>query len=175
MKCQFCENEANVFYTQVIDGKSKKMNLCDSCAEEQGVTSLEEFKIADSLMSDEPAITSPGNDTKLDNSECSNCGFTLNDLRKIGRLGCSSCYSQFGAEVKSMLKNMHRGIEHKGKMPVGMIADMKEKRKLQKLQTALDRAIADENYEQAGELRDKLTALENAPKKSSKKKGKTTK
>jgi len=172
MKCQFCENEANVFYTQVIDGKSKKMNLCDSCAEERGVTSLEEFKIADFVISDEAPKTSPSDDVTVDLSECSNCGFTLDDLRKIGRLGCSHCYSQFGSEVKSMLKNMHRGTTHKGKMPVGMIAEMKEKRKLQKLQTALDRAIADENYEQAAELRDKLTALEKAPKKTSKKKGK---
>ncbi len=183
MKCQFCENEANVFYTQVIDGKSKKMNLCDSCAEEQGVTSLEEFKIADVLINDEAPKSSPSEDPTADTSanvgECTNCGFTLDDLRKVGRLGCSHCYEHFGTEVKSMLKSMHRGTQHKGKMPVGMIAAMKEKRDLQKLKTAMDRAIADEKYEEAAKLRDELTALENAPKasksskKSSKKKGKT--
>lgn len=189
MKCQCCENEANVFYTQVIDGKSKKMNLCDTCAEDQGITTLEQFNIADVLMGDGVSeSSSSNNDTEEPISaqgqnqssskamtECKNCGFTLNDLRKIGRLGCSHCYGHFGSEVESMLKNMHRGTEHKGKMPVGMIAAMKEKRDLQKLQTALDRAISDENFEEAVILRDKLTALENAPKKKSKKKGKTTK
>ena len=63
-----------------------------------------------------------------------------------------------------MLKKMHRGTSHQGKMPKGMIVAMKERRKLQKLITELDRAIADENYEQAAKLRDKLVALENATK-----------
>lgn len=147
-----------MFYTQVIDGKSKKISLCDTCAEEQGITSLEEFKIADILMSDETPKMPEEGDPVINLSQCSSCGFTIDDLRKIGRLGCSSCYTQFGSEIQSMLKNMHRGMEHKGKMPVGMIAAMKEKRKLKDLKTALDRAIADENYEEAAKLRDQLAA-----------------
>ncbi len=159
MKCQFCDNKANVFYSKEVEGGFKKLNLCDSCAEEHGITSLEEFKIPEILMSDETPKISTNDEVVINLSECKSCGFTLDDLRKIGRLGCSDCYSQFGAEIKSMLKNMHKGSKHKGKMPVGMIAAMKARRKLRDLEASLEVAIAEENYEAAAKLRDELTAI----------------
>lgn len=166
MKCDFCDNEANVFFVQVIDGESKKKNLCEACAEQQGVTSLDEFKITDILMSDESPKQVPDTTPTVDMSECSHCGFTAADLRKVGRLGCSHCYQQFGSEVVTMLKDMHKGTEHKGKMPVGMMAAMRQKRELEKLEAALAEAIADENYEKAAELNAQLKDLKNKPSKA---------
>ena len=42
MKCQNCgENDANVKYTQIINGIRKQMNLCDECAKELGIGDIE--------------------------------------------------------------------------------------------------------------------------------------
>ena len=38
MLCENCnENEANVRYTQIINGVKKEMNLCEECAHKLGV------------------------------------------------------------------------------------------------------------------------------------------
>lgn len=180
MKCEFCDSEANVFFTQILDGKSKKMNLCESCADEHGITSLEDFKLADQLINDAmPKMpdfefgddlsemsgfgkdaADGGSSSSGDSGECPECGFTLANLRQIGRLGCSVCYTSFGGEIKRMLKNMHRGVEHKGKVPTGMIDAMKLRKKVKNLKADLAQAVESEDYEKAASLRDELVKVE---------------
>ena len=49
MKCDVCEEKATIFFTQLIQGKKKKVNLCQSCADEKGVTDPTGFALADML------------------------------------------------------------------------------------------------------------------------------
>lgn len=155
MKCQFCEQEASVTYTKIVGDKSQKTHLCAECADEKGITNLDNFNLSDILMSDEQF--SPAEDKVTINlSECSACGFTLEDLRKIGRLGCSSCYDVFDSEVQGMISNMHKGTVHKGKVPEGMLKVIEAETTLRDLRSKLERAIADEEYEKAGKLKDEL-------------------
>ncbi len=155
MKCQFCEQEASVTYTKIVGDKSQKTHLCAECADEQGITNLENFNLSDILMSDEK-FSPPEENVTMNLSECSECGFTLEDLRKIGRLGCSSCYEKFGSEVAKMIGTMHKGTKHKGKVPEGMLKVIEAKSKLATLKSKLDKAIADEEYEKAGKLKNEL-------------------
>ena len=38
MLCENCgNNEANIRYTQIVNGVKKEMNLCEECAEKMGV------------------------------------------------------------------------------------------------------------------------------------------
>jgi len=37
MKCQNCENEANFFFTQTINGETTRVHLCAECAEAAGL------------------------------------------------------------------------------------------------------------------------------------------
>ena len=159
MKCQLCEQEASVTYTKIVGDKSQKIHLCEQCADEKGVTNLDNFSLSDILMNDEQ-FSAIDEDVKHDQSACSECGFTLDDLRKIGRLGCSACYDQFGSELKSMISTMHKGALHKGKVPEGMLLAIEAKTKLKSLQSQLDKAIADEEYEKAGVLKEKLNAFQ---------------
>jgi protein arginine kinase activator len=159
MKCQFCEQEASVTYTKIVGDKSQKTHLCTECADEKGITNLDNFNLSDILMSDDQIR--PAEESVTANlSECSECGFTLDNLRKIGRLGCSSCYDVFGREVKSMIGNMHKGTEHKGKVPEGMLKVIEAKTKMKVLQSKLDKAIVNEEYENAGKLKDELAAFQ---------------
>ena len=49
--------------------------------------------------------------------KCPVCGFTQADFKKTGRLGCSECYQTFREGLGTLLKAMHKGTEHVGKMP----------------------------------------------------------
>ena len=50
MKCDFCDQKATVFLTQLVEGQMKKVCLCDPCAKERGVTDPTGFSLADVLL-----------------------------------------------------------------------------------------------------------------------------
>jgi protein arginine kinase activator len=51
MNCDVCkQNQATVFLTQIVDGKMQKVNLCESCSKEKGVTDPTGFALADLLL-----------------------------------------------------------------------------------------------------------------------------
>ncbi len=146
-------------YTKLVGDKSQKIHLCAECADEKGITNLDNFDLSDVLMSDIEKADADENEA-VDQNECTECGFTLQDLRKIGRLGCSSCYQLFGSEVKSMIGTMHHGETHEGKVPKGMLLVIEAKSKIENLQSQLDKAIKAEEYEKAGELKNQLAAFQ---------------
>ena len=79
---------------------------------------------------------------------------------KSGRLGCPVCYDTFRQGIEPLLRNMHRGTHHKGKIPARH-RDAKELRnRLDSLETELKQAIAKEDYEGAASLRDRIRDLE---------------
>ena len=152
-----CENEATVHLTEIVDGQMKKIDLCEACAKEQGVTDPQGFALADLLLglgaSQEMEQASPDLD-------CPNCGFSHADFKKTGRLGCSECYETFSEPMEAMLKQMHKGTQHVGKVPKALRAQMDISRKHDTLAAQLQRAIETENYEEAARLRDQMKELE---------------
>ena len=52
MKCcqPGCDNEATVHLTEIIECKMKKVDLCEECAQEKGVTDPQGFALADLLL-----------------------------------------------------------------------------------------------------------------------------
>ena len=161
MKCcqPDCENEATVHLTEIVDGQMKKIDLCEACAKEQGVTDPQGFALADLLLglgaSQEMEQASPDLD-------CPNCGFSHADFKKTGRLGCSDCYVTFSEPMEAMLKQMHKGTQHVGKVPKALRAQMDFSRKHDTLAARLQKAIETENYEEAARLRDQMKELERA-------------
>jgi protein arginine kinase activator len=158
MICDACKQKtANVFLTQIVDGKMQKVNLCEACSEEKGVTNPHGFELADLLLgigaSQEMQKSSAG-------LKCPSCGFSQADFKKTGRFGCSNCYEIFSEGLEGMLKNMHRGLEHKGKVPTRLQRAKEREEKLKKLQRDLRKAVADEKYEEAAGLRDQIREFE---------------
>ena len=167
MQCDYCENKATVFFTQIIDGQTKKSSLCETCATEHGVTDPEGFLIGHMQPVPKKEIQGgKGNPTEttkvsdsVENRVCPGCEFSLEDLKKTGRLGCSRCYQFFRDEIKHSLGGMHKGISHHGRVPEGMLEAFKQRQHLEKLQIAMDQAIKDEDYEKAASLRDEIQLL----------------
>jgi protein arginine kinase activator len=159
MICDVCkQNQATVFLTQIVEGKMQKVNLCESCSKEKGVTDPTGFALADLLLGLGAAqeIERSGGTTK-----CPTCGFSQADFKKTGRLGCAACYDTFAEPLEQLLKGMHKGSEHVGKVPSRLMRSMERESHLKDLHRDLRKAVADENYESAAQIRDRIRTLEN--------------
>ena len=165
MLCEVCKcNDATVFLTQILEGKMQKVNLCDACSKEKGVQDPTGFALADLLLGIGAAEEiEKGAPTQ----KCAVCGFSQADFKKTGRLGCSECYVTFGEGLGSLLKAMHKGIEHIGKFPEQAQRTMALNHRMRALTENLQKAVAAENYETAASLRDQIRQLENELSKSS--------
>lgn len=165
MKCDYCDSKATVFLTQLAEGQMKKVCLCDSCAKERGVTDPTGFSLADMLLSNFTPGESKEPKSKKERMAggakvCPECGFTLEDLKKVRRFGCGNCYRVFTEELAAMLRGMHKGQSHVGKVPEGLMESHYRFQKLEELRGKLEDAISSENYEVAAELRDEIRKLD---------------
>ena len=158
MFCDVCKSkEATVFLTQIVEGKMQKVNLCEGCSKEKGVNDPTGFALADLLLGLGAAQEIDKNPAGL---RCPACGFSQTDFKKTGRLGCSSCYDAFAEGLSGMLKNMHRGSIHTGKVPARLAVARRRALKLTELQASLEKAVLEEHFEDAAILRDKIRHLE---------------
>jgi protein arginine kinase activator len=169
MKCDFCDTKATVFLTQLIDGQMKKVCLCEKCAKEKGVTDPTGFSLADMVLTNFqkslPTMTPNTEEvSKGSGKACPDCGFTMDDLRKVRRFGCGSCYGVFSGELSIMLRGMHKGPTHAGKVPEGLFASQSRHRQIKELRVKLEQAILSEDYEAAATLRDEINQLDTANK-----------
>jgi protein arginine kinase activator len=158
MLCDVCKcNDATVFLTQILEGKMQKVNLCDACSKEKGVQDPTGFALADLLLGIGAAEEiEKGSVTQ----KCVVCGFTQADFKKTGRLGCSACYQSFSEGLTTLLKAMHKGTEHVGKLPQRAQQQMQVNDRMRALTADLQKAVAEENYETAASLRDQIKKLE---------------
>jgi protein arginine kinase activator len=163
MQCDICKKaEATVHLTQIVEGKMLKVDLCESCAKEKGVQEAAGFSLADLLVglgaAEEMKVESPG-------AQCPVCGFTQADFKKTGRLGCSACWETFEAGLASLLKAMHKGNHHVGKVPTKAMHTLALNGKIQELAEQLEKAVREEKYEDAAQIRDEIRELETKAKK----------
>jgi protein arginine kinase activator len=159
MLCCICkEKPATVHYTQITGDKTQKLDLCESCAKAKGAIDASGFAFADLLFglgaSQEIEQAAGGGTVK-----CPQCGFTQTDFKKTGRLGCPTCYETFADAIEGLLKTMHRGTRHVGKVPAALRQSREASERLQQLQKRLAKAIAEENFELAAQLRDEIKQL----------------
>jgi len=156
MLCMVCkEKEAKVHLTQIVGDKMQKVDLCEECAGKKGVDDPAGFSLADLMLGSGTAQeTEPP--SRAVEVRCPKCGFTQADFKKAGRLGCPDCYVAFAEGLDGLLKTMHRGTRHTGKVPQthAQTRDIAEKLKL--LQKKLEKAVHDENFEQAALMRDEI-------------------
>jgi len=92
--------------------------------------------------------------------KCAVCGFSQADFKKTGRLGCGECYQTFASGLETLLKGMHKGTVHLGKIPKRAIESIEREARLKGLRNDLRQAVIAEDYESAAQLRDQLKQLE---------------
>ena len=159
MICEQCsEKDASVHLTQVIDGQVKKLHLCEECAAQLGFEIEEPMSMTNLLLGMDggaPTVADP----ELERS-CPKCHMRKSDFRKTGQFGCPSCYEAFEQELTPLLKAMHRGERHLGKVPEREGIRVQASAKLEGLKRALDKAVTAEQFEEAANLRDQIRDVE---------------
>jgi len=154
MLCCICkERKATVFLSQIVGDKLQKVDLCEECARNKGVSDPAGCSLADLLMGlgASQEMETAGADLK-----CPRCGFTHAEFKKSGRLGCAECYSTFFEGLEGLLKTMHKGTRHVGKVPLALQQSRDQAERLKSLRKKLEKAVEDENFEQAALLRDEI-------------------
>jgi protein arginine kinase activator len=162
MKCQDCgKKEATVHLTQVINDDKVVLNLCKECAEKRGFRNPLEgvpFPLAEFLSS---MLTQAQmkKQTKEDEVVCSACGLSFSEFAKAGRLGCGNCYVTFKDQLEDLLRKVHGSTHHRGKFPQTKTDVMKPLWEENKLHEELKKAIEQEDFEKAAQIRDQIKAL----------------
>lgn len=158
MLCDVCKkNEASVHLTQIIDSKMQTVDLCEECSKAKGVDDPTGFSLVGLLkgLAAAPQEAEKRAD-EADSTKCPKCGFSIADFKKSGRLGCAACYTIFAEPLEPLLKTMHKGSKHTGKVPHGLREVQNMNEHLRKLQQQLQEAIKVENFEEAAFLRDEM-------------------
>ncbi len=155
MLCQNCgKAPAVTHYHSVVNGVVDDKYLCAECIGLAKLSHFEDdgiFKMLTSFLSDTEPLK-----TVAERCEC--CGTSFAEIRKTGRVGCGNCYKTFSSQLNSTLQRLHKSTAHIGKRPEK--ADKTEQSndlktdKINKLQEELKKAIEDENYERAAQIRD---------------------
>ena len=164
MLCDICgKNDATVHLTEIVNDKMTKLHLCEACAKEKGAEMEEHFGLSD-LMAGLADLGTNLEPEAMNAIKCASCGFTYQDFKKVGRLGCGNCYEAFKKQLDPLLKRIHGANRHVGKVPLMAGKTVKEDRTLQEIKLQLEKAISSEEFEEAARLRDKIRALESKTK-----------
>lgn len=175
MLCQNCKkNEANVKYTQIINGRKQEMMLCEECSRSLGLDYAMDFNMPIDFSNFLGDLISDYQDTNLlpllsnpRELKCNNCNMSYEEFLNTGKLGCSECYTNFENQIDSVLKRIHGNTAYNGKKLTSKRKDArvisnvttKTDNKLEKLQEDLKLAIKEERYEDAAKIRDEMKKI----------------
>ncbi|MCG8431426.1 MAG: UvrB/UvrC motif-containing protein [Candidatus Omnitrophica bacterium] len=188
MKCDLCEQPATVHLTEIVDGVMTELHLCEECARKKSAQMEQQFGLSD-LLAGMAEFGKPAKEVETTGVKCPNCGLGYADFKKVGRLGCGSCYGTFRKYLMPLLKRIHGSSQHVGKHPPSAPAKpktakrrsvLKERsagpkdtpvrpsgqkipagqKELNELRLRLQRAIETEAFEEAAKIRDQIKALE---------------
>lgn len=163
MKCQACgSDEVTVHLTQIVDKEMHTFHLCERCAAEKGLQKSsvpENFPLTEFLAQMEGE--QPSAEAETCPPACSYCELAFSEFRESGRLGCPHCWSSFETQLRGLVRRIHSGSQHVGKVYLSPDPSTFEREKrLGVLRRKLERAVELEDFERAAELRDQIRATE---------------
>ena len=91
---------------------------------------------------------------------------SYSDIAKSGHVGCAKCYEIFGDQLLPSIRRIHGNTTHCGKnsrfgtKKAEKSAEMTKKDKIKALKKELDKAVSEQNFEHAAELRDQIKEME---------------
>jgi len=162
--CDVCGSKAaTVHLTQVVDNQTITSHLCEGCAVEKGVHP----PLAPGSLPLTDFLAKMGGPQPLDglgpqeDITCPYCGLTSSGFKAVGRLGCPQCYTAFEISLRGLLRRVHGGTQHVGKVYLPPDPSVREaEQRLDGLRRRLQKAIDNEDFERAADLRDEIRSLE---------------
>ena len=191
MLCQICKkNPATVHVQEIVNGEKRIMHFCAECAEKKSMLEpfLKGMTLAGLLQkitemekegADDPEKPEPHKEEDTERREdrtteaavCPECAWSLEQLKKTGRMGCPSCYPTFFPLLRKELAGIHRGLHFCGRDPeqkagtrgaqgkkTESAARIRER--IATLKKDMEESIRREEYELAADLRDRIGDLE---------------
>lgn len=163
MKCEVCQKtNATVHLTDVSNNTKREIHLCEDCAKEQGVTIKSYLHKAPSypeLLNQ--LVHSPSEVTPEERDlSCPRCGMTYRKFRSTGKFGCANDYVVFKKGLVNLLEKIHGRVQHVGKVPLRASDQIARQKELRSLRAELEKAVREEAYERAAQLRDRIHDLE---------------
>lgn len=182
MRCERCEREATIHEVIIHDGKKRERHLCESCANDAGLSSdphmpisqlISSFMLGANAPEPAPGEAQPPKSGRS-GVRCAGCGTTYASFKESGLLGCPACYEAFSERLSPLIERAHEGAcNHVGKFPRRALQDCRtlgdadrvevllgtvrqREERLEALRKSLAKAVRDEDYEQAAMLRDEL-------------------
>lgn len=157
-KCEKCDHEATVHLTEIADGQKNERHLCEECAATEGITIKAQLPISQLL---EELVLQSAAGKELSELRCDVCGITFLEFRQNGLLGCPNDYQAFEDVLVPLLERAHEGVTvHAGRTPANAAEQERRQNELLRLRGQLKEAVADEDYERAAEIRDRIKKLE---------------
>lgn len=175
MLCQKCHKKtASVFISSIINGQETRMYLCNDCAKDYPLFKfnsqdpfsikdvMEKFDISegDSIDTKKENLLAIDKDCEEKEIICPNCYSTYDEYRQTGKVGCSKCYEVFEKQLKPILRNIYGYEEYIGKSPKKDNSHIYTSKEVRVLKEDLNRAVEQEEYEKAADIRDKIKELE---------------
>ena len=164
MKCQKCDKPATFHITELTDGNSQELHLCEEHAREYLSQSDSGQVDPDNMaaaLAQQMAVGQTAEElAQLDQEICPVCGITFYDFRSQGRLGCPHDYVCFEQQLTPLMLNIHGETEHTGKTPKMGAQVSRQKTELIRFRREMEEAVAEEDYERAGKLRDAIRRIE---------------
>lgn len=126
MLCDKCHhNEASIELTQIVNGETKVINLCISCAAASRFGFLIESEFLNQIM---PGFFEGKGDREAEESEkeekkmyssiiCPSCGTNYAQFVKSSRFGCPDCYRTFGLLMEESIRDIQGSDRHVGRKP----------------------------------------------------------
>ena len=165
MMCEDCGIRPAKFHLMtIINGDRVERNLCPTCMarHQKQIPGIDFSNLAgilkgilESRKPEEPENA----DSEFDGIACEQCGMTYAEFKKCGMLGCAECYQAFKTPLTALLQRVHGNTQHAGRVPGGVHSGTSIRMNIERLKAKLQKAVADEEYEQAAKLRDTIRAL----------------
>ena len=124
MLCDNCgKREANVRYSENINGKKREMYLCEECSKKLGVINKMDLNLNTSfsnlfgsILEDFGELETMPMFNEIKQSVCNYCNTSFDDIVNTGRLGCPHCYDIFSDRLDPILKRLQGSNRHVGRI-----------------------------------------------------------
>jgi protein arginine kinase activator len=161
MLCESCnERDAVVHLTTIENNAVHQLHLCERCAAERGVetpAAAPKHPLGEFLHEVHAKVAS----SSPDNQRCTFCNTTMADFRATGRWGCARCYTNFEAGIRELLRRVQGNHRHVGRSYRPPMSETLERAAVVgELKDRLRRAIENEQFELAADLRDRIRVME---------------
>ncbi len=165
MMCEDCGIRPAKFHLMtIINGDRVEQNLCPVCMSrhQKQIPGLDFSNLAgilNNLLESNRDEAEERAEIEPDNAVCEQCGMTYAEFQKGGMLGCARCYQAFHTPLNALLQRVHGNTQHAGKVPGGVHSGVSIRMNIDRLRQKLEKAVEDEEYEQAARYRDAIRAL----------------